>query len=59
MKILVFQILLKHVPKSHIDNEQALVQIMGRRHNDDKPLTEPLMFYFIDPYMRHSASKSL
>ena len=31
MKILVFQILLKHVPKSHIDNEQALVQIMGRR----------------------------
>ena len=47
---------LKFVPWVSINSKQALVQIRGWRLIGDKPLSEPMMAYFIDAYMRHSAS---
>ena len=35
-----------------------LVQIMAWRRPGDKPLSEPMVFYLTDAYMRHSASVS-
>ena len=46
------------VSKGPIDNKPALVQIMACRRTGDKPLSEPMMAYFTDAYMRHSASLS-
>ena len=42
-----------------INNIPALVQTMAWHQPGDKPLSEPMMFYLTDPYMRHSASMSL
>ena len=49
----LIQILLKHVPRSPIDNKPALVQVMAWRRIDDKPLPEPILTHFTDAYMRH------
>ena len=49
---------LKFVPKGPIHNIPALVQIMAWHRPDDKPLYEPIMAWFTDAYMRHSASMS-
>ena len=37
-----FQISLKYVPRSPIDNKPALVQVMAWRRIGDKPLSEPM-----------------
>ena len=50
---IAIQISLKFVPKSPIDNNTALVQVMAWRRIGDKPLPEPVMAQFIDAYMRN------
>ena len=45
------EISLKFVPKGHINNIPALVEIMALRRPGDKTLSEPMI-----PYIRHSAS---
>ena len=42
---------LKFVPKGTIDNNSALNQIMAWRRIGDKPLSEPMLTQFTDPYM--------
>ena len=49
---------LKFIPKGPIDNVPVLVQIMAWHQPDDKPLSEPMMVWFTDAYMHHSASMS-
>ena len=44
---------LKFVPKSHIDDNPALVQIMAWRRIGGKPISEPMLTRFTDAYMRH------
>ena len=51
--IIYIQISLKFVPKSSIDNKPALVQVMAWRRIGDKPLSEPMLTWFTDGYMRH------
>ena len=43
------------IPKGPIDNIPALVQIMAWRRPGDKPLSEPMVVWLADAYMRHSA----
>ena len=50
----MIQILLKTAPSGPIDNKPALVQIMVRR----QAIIWTKMSWFIDVYMRHSASVS-
>ena len=52
------KISLKVVSNGAINNISALVQIMAWRRSGDKPLSEPMMAWFTDAYMRHSASIS-
>ena len=47
------QISLKLVPRSPIDNNLALVQVMAWRRTGAKPLPEPMLTQFTDAYMRH------
>ena len=44
---------LKYVPRSPIDNNPALDQVMAWRRPGNKPLPGPMMNQFIDAYMRH------
>ena len=48
----------KFVSKAPINNKPALVQIMAWCQPGNKPLPEPMMAWFADAYMRHSASMS-
>ena len=50
---ILFEISLKFVPVSPIDNKPALVQVMAWRRTGDKPLPEPMLTQFTDTYMRH------
>ena len=50
---ILIQISLKYVPRSPIDHNPALVQVMAWHLTGDKPLPEPMMTQFIDAYMRH------
>ena len=50
---IMIKISLKFVPKSQIDNNAALVQIMVRRRIGNKPLSEPMLTQFNDAYMQH------
>ena len=52
------KISLKFVPKGPINNIPSLVQKMVWRRSGDKPLSEPMLAYLTDAYMRHSASMS-
>ena len=52
------KISLKSAAQGPINNIPALVQIMAWRQSGDKPLTQPMMAYLNDAYMRHSASMS-
>ena len=52
------QMSLKSVARGPINNIPALVQIMAWRRSGDKPLSEPMMAYLNDAYMRHSVSMS-
>ena len=47
---------LKFVPKGPLDNISALVQIMAWRQVGDKPLSEPMVVWFTNTYIHHSAS---
>ena len=49
---------LRFIPNGPIDNIPALVQIMAWRRPGDTPLSEPMMVWLADAYMRHSASMS-
>ena len=42
------------IPKGPIDNKPALVHIMALRRQDGKPLSESMMIWFTDAYLRHS-----
>ena len=57
--LIMIQISLKFVPKGPIDNMQALVQIMAWRRIGDKPISEPMVAWFCDAYLCHTASMSL
>ena len=39
--------------KDPIDNNPALFSIMAYRRIGNKPLFEPMLTWFTDPYMRH------
>ena len=52
------QISLTFVPKGPIDNNQALVWIMAQHRIDDKPLSEPVLTWITDTYMRHKGEMS-
>ena len=45
-------------PNGPIDYKSTLVQLIAWRRSGDKPLSEPIMAWFIGAYMRYSASKS-
>ena len=49
---ILIRISLKFVPKSPIDNKQALVQVMAWRRIGDKPLSESILTPFTDAYKR-------
>ena len=55
MKIvfIFIKILSKVVALGLFDNIPALVQIMDWHRSGDKPLSEPMMAYVTDTYMRH------
>ena len=38
-----------------IDNESTLIQEMARCQASDKPLAEPMIILFSDPYSQHPA----
>ena len=48
----------KFVPKDPIESIPALVHIMTWRRTGDEPLSEPIMAYVADAYMRHFVSMS-
>ena len=50
---IVVKISLQIVPEGPIDNNPALVQIMAWRRTCDKPLSEAMLTWFTDAYMRH------
>ena len=47
------QIPLKYIPRSPVDNNLALVQVLAWHRTGNKPLPGPMMTHFIDAYMRH------
>ena len=47
------QISLKFVPKVPIDNNQALAKIMAWCQIGEKSLSEPMLTWITDTYMRH------
>ena len=47
------QIPLKYVPRSEIDNNPALVQVMAWCQTGNKSLPGPMMTQFIDVYRRY------
>ena len=49
---LLIEISLKFVPKTVIDNNPALIEIIARHRIDGKPLSEPMLTQFTDAYMR-------
>ena len=49
---------LNFVPYGPIHDMPTLIQIMAWRQSGDKPLSDSIMAYFTDAYMRHSASMS-
>ena len=50
------KISLNFVPRGPVDNIPSLGQMMAWHRSGDKPLSEPMVVYFTDAYMRHSAS---
>ena len=55
---ILIKISLKFVPKGPIDNNQPLVQLMGWRQIGDKPLSESVLTWLTDAYMRHKGEMS-
>ena len=50
--------LLKFALKGPIDDNPALVHIMDRRSIGNKPLSEPMLTWFIDAYAWHKGEMS-
>ena len=50
---ILIQISLKFVPKDTIANNRALVKAMAWHRSGDKPLSERMLTWFTDAYMRH------
>ena len=50
---ITIEISLKFVPKDPINNIPALVQIKAWRGIGDKPLSEPMLTWLTDAYIRH------
>ena len=50
---ITIEISLKFIPMSQIDNTPALAQVMAWRRTGNKPLSEPMLTWFTDAYMRH------
>ena len=44
---------LKFIPRSLIDNKQALVQVMAWPRTGAEPLPEPMLIQFTDAYIQH------
>ena len=55
---ILINISLEFVPKGQIDNKPALIQIMAWIQSGGKPFSEPLMTWFTDLYLHHSALMS-
>ena len=55
---ILIHISLKKFLNDPINNISTLVQIMAWHRAGDKPLSEPMMAYMTDAYMRHSVSRS-
>ena len=55
--LILIKMSLKFIHEDPI-NMSALVQIMAWRKRGNKPLLEPMLAYFTDTYMRHSAAMS-
>ena len=55
---ITIRITLKFVHRSPIDNNPALVQVVGWRRTDDKLMPEPMLIKFTDAYMRHYGEMS-
>ena len=51
--IITIRISLKFVPRSPIDNNQALVQVMAWRRIGNKSFPEQVRTHITDAYMRH------
>ena len=47
------KISLKFIPEGPTNTISALAHIMAWRPTGEKPLSEPVMAYFADAYMRH------
>ena len=56
---ILIKISLKFVLKVRINKIPALGKIMAWRRPGDKPLSEQVMVWFTDAYMRHPASMRL
>ena len=52
MFCILIKMSLKFVPKGQIYNKSALAQIMAWRQIGDKPLSEPMLTWLTDAYMR-------
>ena len=50
---ILIQISLKYIPRSPIDNEPALVQVMAWHQIGDKPLSDPMRTWLTDEYRWH------
>ena len=55
---ILIQMSLKFDPEDLNDKKSALVQIMAWQQTGHKPWSEPMMAYFTDTYMSHSAYTS-
>ena len=50
---ILIKISLKFAHKGLFDNKTALVEIMARRQTGNTPLSQPLLTWLTDAYMRH------
>ena len=56
---ILIEIALMIVPNGLIDNNSALVKIMYWRRIGGKPISEPMLTWFTDAYMRHYGGDEL
>ena len=57
--LISIKISLKIIPNGSVSNISALVQIMAWRRPGDKPLSEPVLTWFINAYTRHYGGDEL
>ena len=58
MSVFLFKLHWIFVPKSPIHSKTPLVKVMAQHWIGDKPLSEPIMAYFIDIYVSQSLDQS-